>query len=133
MNDANKVQWLEEGKQLMATINTQRDAEMWNIGDWLVDGADKYALHDEEVKKYAEKVTGKSWKTLNNYKVVSRAFVLSRRRENLSWSLYPLLTKFDEADQDKALNVAEKIQASPQRAALSTRLQEGNRAPASHG
>jgi hypothetical protein len=103
--------WKLKGRQLAILRGELTDYSQWDFGDWLVEGQKFGHMTDEELKKHAESILKRSWKTLKNYKVVSNSFPKARRRDGLSYSLYVLLTKFNESDQEKALDRAEELQS----------------------
>jgi hypothetical protein len=106
--------WRRQGQEIDRANKGLTDRWQWDIGDWLLLGEVFGRLTDEQLKLDAEKITKRAWKTLKNYKVVSRAFPKpsSLRRDGLSYSLYPLLTKFrDPAHKAKAINHAEDLQS----------------------
>src|ERR1700722_14040059 len=80
--------WKRKGKQLAGASDELKDFEKWDFGDWLIEGSDQFTLTDHDLKQHTEKITKRSWKSLKNYKVVSKAFPVSRRRDTLSYSLY---------------------------------------------
>jgi hypothetical protein len=103
--------------ELARNRDNQEDQWQWNVGDLLVLGEVFGRLNDEELRSDTEqitKLTKRSWQTLKNYKVVSRAFPKSSslRRDGLPFSLYTMLTKFhDLKDKEKALDRAEELKS----------------------
>lgn len=75
------------------------EAKQWAIGDWLKDGKKHYGdgLYEE-----ASKILGYSPQSLNNLKIISDRFEISRRHENLSYSHHAEVTaikkKFTDDD-----------------------------------
>src|ERR1700730_354310 len=71
----------EEGKESRRKI----DSISWQIGDELISGEKQFK---KAAMEEAERVTGKSEKTLYDFIRVARTFPRSRRVATLSWSHY---------------------------------------------
>src|SRR5207245_5283210 len=72
------------------------------IGDWLVYGEGRWG------QKYKEaiEITRFDYQTLANDKTTALAIPPEKRRKELSFSHYALLTKFDEEEQDEYIEAA---------------------------
>ena len=69
--------WLDIGRQLSAVCTSAA----WCLGDWLVFGEKAYAGRYRE----AIEQTGLDYQTLRNYAWVARKFIMSRRRDTISF------------------------------------------------
>lgn len=87
--------WLTVGQRLRSVERSM----MWCIGDWINFGERKWG----EKYKQAITLTGYDYKTLCDASWVSRAFELSRRRDNLSWSHHRDAAALSEEDRDVVL------------------------------
>lgn len=109
--------WKRQGEELVRAHKSLTDQWQWDVGDWLLLGEVFGRLNyddDKELRSDVEKITERAWQTIKNYKVVSKAFPKpsSLRRDGISYSIYPLLTKFhDPADKEKALDRAVELKA----------------------
>jgi hypothetical protein len=93
-------EWLNVGHSL-AQLS---EASQWWIGDWV-----NYGEGQTYGEKYDEalKLTDYAYGTLRNYASVSKAFHLSRRRDNLSFKHHAEVAPLPEAKRNKYLNMAE--------------------------
>jgi N6-adenosine-specific RNA methylase IME4 len=75
---------------------------MWWLGDWLNFGERKYG------EKYtaALEATGFEYQTVRNAKWVAGRFELSRRRDNLSWSVHAEVAALEPQEQEMILGQA---------------------------
>src|SRR6266704_5888189 len=104
--DFNFRYWERIGEELKSASKKLTDQLMWDIGDWLLEGEVRGKLQERELRKHAERITGRAWPTIKNYKMYSKKFPASRRREALTYSLHVLVAKFDEAKQENQLDMA---------------------------
>ena len=77
-------------------------AVSWALGDWLVYGEGRGDWGEKYTQAMSE--TGKSYESLVNFMVVSKAFELKRRRFNLSHSHHREIGALDPAAADLILN-----------------------------
>lgn len=93
--------WETIGGQLTAALNSST----WWIADWLVYGEDSYA------DRYAEAArrTSLSYQTLRNYTWIARSFLLSRRRDTLSFGHHAEVAALEQPEQDYWLRRAEEF------------------------
>jgi hypothetical protein len=91
--------WARVGERLAGHV----DASCWWLGDWLLFGEQHYA------SRYAEAIasSGLRYKTLRNYAVVARRFVMSRRRDTLSFQHHAEVSALADAEQEHWLDLAE--------------------------
>jgi len=92
--------WLTVGRR----ISGIERASAWCLGDWLVYGQRAYG----ERYKHALEATGFEYQTLRNYAWVARRFVMSRRRDALSFQHHAEVASLPEPEQDLWLLRAEK-------------------------
>jgi len=85
-------EWLAMGRRLSRITN----ASPWWLGDWLVYGQHAYG------DRYASaiEVTGLNYQTLRNYAWVARRFIMSRRRDTLSFQHHAEVAALQEPDQE---------------------------------
>jgi preprotein translocase subunit Sec63 len=97
-------EWLQRGRQ----IAEHASSTCWQIGDWLNDGERKWG----ETYRWASEITGLSQGTLRNYAVVARAFELSRRNDNLSFTHHALVSAIPMEAAIEWLDLAQQEQWS---------------------
>jgi hypothetical protein len=90
--------WLKVGHRLGEISR----ANQWWLGDWLRYGTTRWGA------KYtgAARITGYDPRSLANMASVARAFPVSRRRAQLSWSHHAAVAALDPEDQDLWLDRA---------------------------
>jgi hypothetical protein len=93
--------WLTVGRQL-SNVNT---SSAWCLGDWLVYGE---ATYNGRYRDAIER-TSLDYKTLRNYAWVARRFMLSRRRDALSFGHHAEVAALSEPEQDFWLRKAENL------------------------
>ena len=84
--------WLGIGRQLSAVSTSAA----WCLGDWLAFGERAYAGRYRQ----AVEQTSLDYQTLRNYAWVARQFVISRRRDMLSFGHHAEVAALAEAEQD---------------------------------
>lgn len=94
LGKSTKTQWQKYGEALKRLD----EAKQWAIGDWLVDGKTHYGdgLYSE-----ASKLLGIGENDLSRFKRISDLFEISRRRLNLSYSLYIEVASLKTIANDK--------------------------------
>ena len=107
-------QWVGVGQYLERC----EGAVQWWIGDWLNYGEGRPQWGD----KYEQAISlfNREYKTLKNYKSVSRQVELSRRRDNLSFAHHVEIAYLPEQTQDLLLDKAEP-EAPDKRPRMTTR------------
>jgi hypothetical protein len=90
--------WTALGRQLAK----HETASCWWLGDWLAYGEYKYGRR----YKRGVAITGLDYQTLRNYAAVARRFVLSRRRDGLSFQHHAELCALADEEQDRWLDRA---------------------------
>lgn len=97
-------QWAEMGRALQRySVGIQ-----WAVGDWLNYGERKYG----EMYTAAVELTDFGYKTLRNIKRVAAAVELSRRRDNLPFSLHAEVSPLPPAQQVEILERANRERLS---------------------
>ncbi len=86
-------------------ISRIADASAWCLGDWLVYGQNR---HPDRYRE-AIAVTHLDYQRLRNYAAVARRFKLSRWRDRLSHQHHAEVASLPSADQDRWLDLAEKL------------------------
>jgi hypothetical protein len=91
----------------------------WWLGDWILYGNQRFG----ERYTRAVKLTGYDVQSLMNMVYVASRFVISRRRENLSWSHHAALAALDVHEQERWLQRAgaERLSVADLRAELRSR------------
>jgi hypothetical protein len=92
------AEWVAAGQNL----GTMSRCSQWWLGDWIRYGNARFG----ERYVRAAKVTGYDVQSLMNMVWVASAFVISRRREKLSWSHHETLASLGEEEQERWLDVA---------------------------
>lgn len=92
------AEWVAAGQSL----GTMSRCSQWWLGDWIRYGNARFG----ERYVRAAKVTGYDVQSLMNMVWVASAFVISRRREKLSWSHHETLASLGEEEQERWLDVA---------------------------
>lgn len=92
--------WEQIGKKL----SLMNGAMQWLIGDWLNFGEAKYG------EKYAQAINdlGLEYGTLRNIAWVAKTIEMSRRRDNVSWSIHQSVSGLKPKEQDRILQQAEE-------------------------
>jgi len=121
------VEFSFEGWQAdLQELFSKEEATQWDIGDLLLAAEDVGGLGEQEdwtsreAKKFrreAVRITKKSWRTLKNYKSISRKFPKhpkdgspSLRSDTLSYGVHVLVAPFSREHQVRLLEGAEKRQ-----------------------
>ena len=85
---------------------------MWDMGDWLLEG-EEGGLSTKQLRREAGEICpSRTWHTMENWKVTSRAIEPSRRRDgregraSLPYSLHKVVEKFAPEVQDQLLEMA---------------------------
>jgi hypothetical protein len=104
----NLEEWKRELKEIKKRSDKDKSQALWDIGDHILKGQVLGRLGQQELKKHATEITKTSWENVQNYMWVSRSVPVSRRRENLSYSIHREVASFDEATQEMLLDRAEK-------------------------
>lgn len=99
--------WLIIGEQLSAISSSSR----WCLGDWLFYGEKAYSGRYRE----AIEQTSLDYQTLRNYAWVARRFVMSRRRDTLTFAHHAEVAALSEPEQDFWLRKAEDLEWSRNR------------------
>lgn len=94
--------WLGIGRQIAAASTSAA----WCLGDWLVFGERAYAGRYRQ----AIEQTALDYQTLRNYAWVARRFVMSRRRDTLSFGHHAEVAALAEPEQDFWLRKAAEHQ-----------------------
>jgi hypothetical protein len=94
-------QWLRIGRQLAEVSSSSA----WCLGDWLAYGEDTYSGRYRD----AIEQTSLDYQTLRNYAWVAGRFMLSRRRDGLSFAHHAEVAGLSEHEQDFWLGKAEKF------------------------
>lgn len=94
-------------KQAKALADKQGSMN-WFLGDWLLEGVDG-GLKPKKLKRRVLEITGLKLSSgrLSNLMTVSRGIELSRRREDLPYSIHEAVAKFDVDVQEKLLELAQ--------------------------
>lgn len=94
--------WLGVGREL-AAVST---SAAWCLGDWLAFGEKAYPGR----YRHAIEQTSLDYQTLRNYAWVARQFVMSRRRDTLTFAHHAEVAALPEPEQDFWLRKAEEHQ-----------------------
>jgi len=94
---------VERWQELGRFLHHVEGGLQWFVGDWLLHGERKYG----ETYKEAMAATGYEYKSLRNQRHVASQIELSRRRDNLPWSLHAEVAALDADEQDELLDDAE--------------------------
>ena len=95
-------QWEEAGR----VLGHIHGATLWWIGDWLIAGEKGKWCHDGKYEDVSERF-GIEYRTARQAVWIARAFELSRRRDNLTWSHHQEVAGLDKAAQEHWLSLAE--------------------------
>ena len=90
-------QWVEDGKWLARETESLR----WRIGDWYNAGETYFG------ETAAQGVNGLSEQSIQNAAWVANRYIVSRRRESLSWSHHAEVAGMDPVEADLLLDKAE--------------------------
>ena len=96
--DVDYSDWIETGRYFGAL---GRGSQWW-IGDWLLYARGKWG----EMYTQAVKITGYDYGSLRNMTSVAQEFVLSRRRDKLSWGHHAAVAGLAPEQQDHWLDQA---------------------------
>jgi hypothetical protein len=92
--------WLTLGRRILGISK----ASPWCIGDWLAYGQQFYGGR----YKTALELTDFDYQTLRNYAWVSRRFLMSRRRDSLSFQHHAEVAALSEPEQELWLDRAQR-------------------------
>jgi hypothetical protein len=110
--DVGLAQWAAVGRR----FGEIGRCSQWWLGDWILYGNQRFG----ERYTRAVKLTGYDVQSLMNMVYVASRFVVSRRRESLSWSHHAALAAMDVAEQERWLDRAgtERLSVADLRVAL---------------
>jgi excisionase family DNA binding protein len=98
----------EQAEMIGRYLGAFRDATAWWLGDYIVQTEE---LFSHQASQLAE-ATGRSPETLRVYAWVARAVPPDRRRKRLSFSHHQAVAKYDRAEQERLLDLAERERLS---------------------
>jgi hypothetical protein len=103
--DLSESDWVKVGRLL----DEGRQKLQWCLGDWAAFGLAHYDNGRIKLRVLQEfaKSSRTAYQTLANYASVSRAIPISRRRENLDWSIHEIVAGLSPRAQTKWLARAE--------------------------